>query len=122
MMSHDDALSGDAVIVAVAWPPAWLPVDATVCLWARCRGSGPGAEEEAQTIKFELPPVPDSVQHGESALKGFHFPTSEGFIFEAMAGKDEKTGLREVHIAHLGCNMGHAATCLTTSHDANSAC
>jgi hypothetical protein len=51
-----------------------------------CRGSGPGAAEEAQTIKFELPPVPESVSHGEAAAKGFHFPTSEGFMFEAAAG------------------------------------
>jgi hypothetical protein len=51
-----------------------------------CRGSGPGAAEEAQTIKFELPPVPESVNHGEAAAKGFHFPTSEGFMFEAAAG------------------------------------
>ena len=51
-----------------------------------CRGSGPGAAEEARTIKFELPPVPKSVNHGEAAAKGFHFPTSEGFMFEAAAG------------------------------------
>ncbi len=58
---------------------------AAVCLTRR--GSGPGAKEERRTIKFALPPVPKSVTHGLPEAKGFHFPASEGFIFEAAAGE-----------------------------------
>jgi predicted dehydrogenase len=71
---------GDAGRIWV--PDAHAPSEITIY---SVKGSGPGAAEEAQTIKFELPPVPESVNHGEAAAKGFHFPTSEGFMFEAAA-------------------------------------
>lgn len=43
------------------------------------------AEEKVTQFDFELPPVPSTVQHGKKDFKGYHFPTGEGFYFEACA-------------------------------------
>mmetsp|Transcript_3407 Transcript_3407/g.9853 ORF Transcript_3407/g.9853 Transcript_3407/m.9853 type:complete len:453 (+) Transcript_3407:122-1480(+) len=49
-------------------------------------GNGPGASEKQTDFEFQLPSVPDSVDHaGTREFSGFHYPTGEGFYFEAVA-------------------------------------
>lgn len=48
-------------------------------------GSEAWAEEKVTQYDFELPTVPPTVQHGSKAFNGYHFPTGEGFYFEACA-------------------------------------
>jgi predicted dehydrogenase len=86
MWSFQTAAANGAVVFGDAGrievPDSHAPAELTII---EVKGSGPGAKEEARTVKFALPPVPKSVDHGLPETKGFHFPTSEGFIFEAAA-------------------------------------
>lgn len=56
-----------------------------VGLWWQVVGSGPGASEKVTNFDFQLPSVPDSVDHAATReFKGFHFPTGEGAVAKAM--------------------------------------